>query len=47
MSKEKLLAIINVLLKTDSDLRFLLKLTEEELQTLVACIRDQVEQFEG
>jgi len=47
MTKEKLLDIINILLKTDSELRFLLKLTEQELQTLVACIRDRVEQFEG
>lgn len=46
MTKEKLLDIINNLLKSDINLRFLLKLTEQKLQTLVACIRDRVEQFE-
>jgi hypothetical protein len=44
MTKEKLIEIIKDILKTDIDLRFLLQLTETELETLVACIRDRVEQ---
>ena len=36
--------IIKDILKTDIDLCFLLQLTETELETLVACIRDRVEQ---
>jgi len=36
--------IIKDILKTDIDLRFLLQLTETELETLVACIRDRIEQ---
>jgi len=45
MTKEKLLEIIKDLLKADMDLSFLLKLNRGELETLVACIRDRVEQF--
>jgi len=45
MTKEKLLEIITDLLKADLDLGFLLKLEEDELEKLVACIRDRVEQF--
>jgi hypothetical protein len=44
MTKEKLIEIIQGLLKTDSDLDFLLKLGEIELETLAACIRHRVEQ---
>jgi len=44
MNKEKLMEIIKDILKTDINLRFLLQLTETELETLVACIRDRVEQ---
>jgi hypothetical protein len=46
MTKEKLLEIITDLLKADIDhLKFLLKLETQELEILVACIRDGVEQF--
>jgi hypothetical protein len=46
MTKDELLKIINDLLKTDIDhLKFLLKLEKAELETLVALIRDRVEQF--
>jgi len=45
MTKERLLDIIIDLLKADIDLGFLLKLQKDELETLVACIRDRVEQF--
>ncbi len=43
MTKEKLIEIIQGVLNTDADLSFLLKLTTAELETLVACIRDQIE----
>ncbi len=42
MTKEKLVEKIRELLKTDIDLNFLLMLKEEELERLVACIRDRV-----
>ena len=44
MTKEKLLEKIRELLKTDNDLNFLLELKREELERLVACIRDRVDQ---
>jgi hypothetical protein len=44
MTKEKLVEKIRELLKTDIDLYFLLILEEEELERLVACIRDRVDQ---
>jgi hypothetical protein len=43
MTKEKLVEKIKELLKTDMDLRFLLELKKEEIETLVACIRDRVD----
>jgi hypothetical protein len=43
MTKEELLEIINKLLKTNTELDFLLRLESEELKTLVACIRDRVD----
>ncbi len=43
MTKEKLLEIIQRVLNTDTDLSFLLKLNVSELETLVACIRNQLE----
>ncbi|QTA87715.1 hypothetical protein [Desulfonema magnum] len=45
MTKEKLIEILQRVLKTDADLSFLLKLEVTELETLVACIRDRVEAF--
>jgi len=44
MTKEKLVEKIRELLKTDGDLNFLLILKKEELERLVACIRDRVDQ---
>ena len=44
MNKEKLVEIIQGVLKTDVDLAFLLQLRKTELETLIACIRDRVEQ---
>ncbi len=44
MTKEKLVEKIRELLKTDGDLNFLLILKKEELERLVASIRDRVDQ---
>lgn len=44
MTKEKLIEIINGILKAEVDLSFLLQLKKEELETLVACIRERVDQ---
>ncbi|MBW1702543.1 MAG: hypothetical protein JRJ50_10560 [Deltaproteobacteria bacterium] len=44
MTKEKLVQKIKELLKTDIDLSFLLELKKEEIETLVACIRDRTDQ---
>ena len=44
MTKEKLIEILRGLLKTDADLSFLLQLKSDELERLVACVRDRVEQ---
>jgi hypothetical protein len=44
MAKEILIEILQKLLQTDADFDFLLQLTEEDLQTLVACIRGRVDQ---
>ena len=46
MTKEKLLEKIRELLKTDNDLDFLLGLKNEELQTLVASIRERVDHMD-
>jgi len=43
MTKEKLIEIIKSLLKTHIDLSILLQLKKSELETLVACIRDRVD----
>lgn len=44
MKKQKLIEILRKLLETDTDLDFLRQLTDEDLQTLVACVRGRVEQ---
>ena len=43
MNKESLMKILQTVLKTDADLEFLTKLEESELEMLIACIRDRVE----
>ena len=45
MTKEELVGKIKELLKTDNDLDFLLELKKEELERLVACIRDRVDRI--
>jgi hypothetical protein len=44
MTKEKLIAILQELLKTDYELDFLKELKREDLEKLVACIRDRIYQ---
>lgn len=44
MTKEKLVETVQKLLRTGTDIDFLLKLDRKELETLVAVIRDRVDQ---
>ena len=46
ITKEKLTNILKGLLKTDTDLRFLQELRKEDLENLVACIRDRIDRLE-
>ena len=46
MSKERLIQIIQEILRTETDLSFLLRLQEKELETMVACIRLRVDHIE-
>jgi hypothetical protein len=43
MTKEELITVLKRVLKTDADLEFLMKLDINELEILVASIRDRVE----
>ena len=43
MKKESLIEMLQRVLKTDADLQFLLKLEENELEILIASIRDRIE----
>jgi len=45
MTKEQLTDIIKKLLETDAGLDFLSKLSKSELETLVAAVRNRVENF--
>jgi hypothetical protein len=45
MEKAKLIEIIKKLLDVDVDLSFLEKLKKSELETLVVCIRDKIDNF--
>jgi hypothetical protein len=42
MTKEKRIETIQRVLNTDIDLTFLLQLKQTELETLLACIRNEV-----
>jgi len=44
LTKEELIEIIQGILNTDIDLSFLLQLKEDELEKLVAAIRERIEQ---
>jgi len=46
ITKEKLINIIKGLLKTDTDLRFLQELRREDLEKLVASVRDRIDRLE-
>ena len=43
MTKEEIIGKIMEILKTDHDLSFLLQLKQTEIETLIACIRDRVD----
>jgi hypothetical protein len=43
MTKEEMITVLQRVLKTDADLKFLMKLEINELEILVASIRDRVE----
>jgi hypothetical protein len=43
MEKEELIQLAKRILKSDADLKFLLRLETDELETLVACIRGRLE----
>jgi len=42
-NRERLVKIVRELLKTDQDLGFLKELKKEQLERLVACIRDRID----
>lgn len=46
MNKQKLIDILSGLLLTDIDLSFLLQLKTQEIETLVACVRERVDRIE-
>ena len=46
MNGQQLVEVIERLLETDVDIDFLSKLSKSELETLVAAVRNQVENFE-
>lgn len=46
MTKQKLIEILQKLLKTDTDLNFLVQLLDEDLETLVACVRSSLDNKE-
>jgi hypothetical protein len=43
MTKNELIEILKKLLETDMELDFLKNLTEENLQTLAACVRSRLD----
>lgn len=43
VTKRRLVEKIREILRTDSDLYFLLDLGLEQIETLIACIRDRVD----
>jgi len=47
MTKEDLVNVLRKVLRTDTGLEFLCRLELEELETLIACIRDRIEQENG
>ncbi len=47
MKKENLVDLLRKTLKTDASLDFLLKLEAEEIETLIAFVRDRIDQEKG
>jgi hypothetical protein len=47
MNNDKLIKIIQELLKTDDGLDFLRELKREDLEKLVACIRDRIDRSDS
>ena len=45
MTKQELVKKIEEILKTGADLDFLIALKIEDLESLIACIRDRVDQI--
>ena len=45
MTKERLVEKVKELLRTDNNLDFLLQLKREQIERLVACIRDRVDRI--
>jgi hypothetical protein len=44
MKKQDLIEILKKLLETESELDFLMQLKGDDLKTLVACVRNRVDQ---
>lgn len=47
MTKEDLVDLLKKILNTGADLDFLSDLGQRELETLIACVRDWIEQEKG
>jgi hypothetical protein len=47
MAKENLVDLLRKILNTDADMDFLSDLGRRELEPLIACIRDRIEQKKG
>jgi hypothetical protein len=47
MTKEDLVDLLRKILNTEADLDFLSDLGQRELETLIACIQDRIEQEKG
>jgi hypothetical protein len=47
MTKEELVDLVRKILNAKADLAFLSNLGQRELETLIACIRDRIEQEKG
>lgn len=43
MEKQKLIEILQGILRTDVDLNFLIQLKVKEIETLVACVRERID----
>ena len=43
MTKEDLLAILKKLLRTERSMDFLCRLDEEDVRTMIVCIRDRLD----